>query len=98
LEQMSAEDGVAPGETTDLGHSDRTMATRGAVFPLWGMFWMQSLARGSSEAERRVTSRIDDGGSWRRGTAKAERRLFIVLRVQGGGIYLAPWWRRWQSW
>jgi hypothetical protein len=37
LEQMSAGDGAAPGETPDLGLLDRMMATRGTVLPLWGI-------------------------------------------------------------
>jgi hypothetical protein len=32
---------------------------------------------------RRVPSRIDDGGSWRHGAAKARQRVRVVLCVQG---------------
>jgi hypothetical protein len=40
--------------------------------------------------EQCVTSRINDGGSWRRGIAEARRRLRVVLCAQDGGTV----WRR----
>jgi hypothetical protein len=37
LEHMSTIGGATLGETPDLGLLDRTMATRGAVLPAWGI-------------------------------------------------------------
>jgi hypothetical protein len=37
LEQKSTVDGATPGKTLDLGLQDRTMATCGAILPLWGI-------------------------------------------------------------
>jgi hypothetical protein len=37
LEQTSAGDGVAPGETPDLGLPDQTMATHDAALPAGGI-------------------------------------------------------------
>jgi hypothetical protein len=59
------------GQTPDLGLSDQMMATRGTVLPMWDIFLEQSLASGGSKVERHVPSRIDDGGSWRRGAVEA---------------------------
>jgi hypothetical protein len=43
------------------------------------------MARGGSEVEWCVPTRIDDVVSWRRGAAEARRRLHDVLHAQGGG-------------
>jgi hypothetical protein len=75
------------GETPDLGLLDRTIVTRGAILPLWGIVLEQTLASGGSEMERCVPSRIDDDGSWRRGTAEDPRRVRVVLRAQGGTVW-----------
>ena len=45
---------------------------------------------GDSEVERRVSSRVDDGGSQRRGAAESRRRMCAEVRSQGGGAV----WRR----
>jgi hypothetical protein len=64
--------GAAPEETPGPGLPDWMMATRDAVFPLWGIILEQSLASGGSEVEQRVPSLVDDGGSWWHGVAKAQ--------------------------
>jgi hypothetical protein len=85
LEHMSAGDGAAPGETLDLGLPDQKMVTRGGILPLWGIILEQTLASGGSKVERHVSSRIDDGGSWRRGATEDRRRVCVVLHAQGEG-------------
>jgi hypothetical protein len=56
---------AASRETPDLGLLD-TLAMRGAVLPL-GPLLEQTLEECGSEVEPRVSSRVDEGGSRRRG-------------------------------
>jgi hypothetical protein len=50
-----------------------------AFFPGGASFLEYSLARGGSEVEQRVTSRINDNGSQWGGIADARQRLHVVL-------------------
>jgi hypothetical protein len=74
LEQMSAGDGVALVETSDLGLPDRTMATYDATLPTGGIFLEQTLARGGSRVEWRVAFRVDNGAYQRLGATESRRR------------------------
>jgi hypothetical protein len=81
LEHMSTGGGATLGETPDRGLLDRTMATRGVVLPTGASFLEQSLDSGGSQGERRVPSRINDGGFWQRGAVEARGRVRVVLRA-----------------
>jgi hypothetical protein len=63
--------GATLGETPNLGLPDRTMATHCAILPLWGIILENSPAGCGFVVEWCVPSRINDGGSWWRGAAKA---------------------------
>jgi hypothetical protein len=58
------------------------METRSTVLPHGGIGFG---ADTSSKVERHVSSRIDDGGSRRRGAAKSQWRTCAKVRAQGGG-------------
>jgi hypothetical protein len=65
LKEMSAGEGAAPRETSDLGLPDRMMATRGAILSQRDTVFGVVMASGGSEVERHVPTCINDVVSWR---------------------------------
>jgi hypothetical protein len=54
------------------------MVTHGTILPAGPSFMEQSRDSGGSKGERRVPSRIDDSGFWRRGAMEAQRRVRVL--------------------
>jgi hypothetical protein len=48
-------------------------------------FLEQTLARGGSQVEWRVSFRVDNGASWRLGAVESRQRTWAEMRAQGGG-------------
>jgi hypothetical protein len=73
--------GCSGGNPRSVFFWDRMMAMLNAVLPTVGIVLEQTLVGGGSEVERRVSSRIDDGGSWWRGAVESQRRMRAEVRA-----------------